>query len=178
MKQRSKSGVFKTDFDVDDRRADIVGRTHNRDAVEADDAVNGGIKMSHLFTVAGSEPVDLDQIADQFRLDIDKLPPGSPLLKAGPLASQTGVQEFLVVVRGNEEPHIHPDGDLIVFVLEGGGYFELPTTSATTQAPEGSTVVIPKGVCHAYFNLSATDSVLLATFSPINSKADCPTVYQ
>jgi quercetin dioxygenase-like cupin family protein len=129
----------------------------------------------HLFTVADQEPIDLDQLANGLREDIDKLPPGSPLLKATPLASQTGVQEFLVVVRGNEEPHIHPEGDLIVVVLEGGGYFELPSTSTKTDAPEGSTVVIPKSVCHAYFNLSATDSVLLATFSPINSKADCPT---
>jgi oxalate decarboxylase/phosphoglucose isomerase-like protein (cupin superfamily) len=131
--------------------------------------------MTHSFTIAGQEPVDLDQLANQLRQEIDQLPPGSPLLKASPLADQTGVQEFLVVVRGNEEPHIHPEGDLIVNVLEGGGYFELPSSSSRAEAPEGSVVVIPKSVCHAYFNLSETDSVLLATFSPINSKADCPT---
>jgi hypothetical protein len=28
------------------------------------------------------------------------------------------------------------------------------------------TVRIPQGVCHAYFNTSPTDSVILATFSP------------
>lgn len=126
----------------------------------------------HLFTVAGSAPVNLDDLADQLRAEIDALPPGSPLLKAAPLSSQSGVQEFLVVVRTNEEPHIHPDGDLIAVVLEGGGYFELDAGRA--EAPAGSTVVIPKGVCHAYFNLAENDSVLLATFSPINSKADCP----
>jgi quercetin dioxygenase-like cupin family protein len=131
--------------------------------------------MSHFFNIAGAQPVDLDQLADELREEIDKLPPGSPLLKASPpLGEQSGVQEFLVVVRGNESPHIHPEGDLIVFVLEGGGYFELPPTSTRTEAPEGSTVVIPKGVCHAFYNLSETDSVLLATFSPINSKAGCP----
>ena len=130
--------------------------------------------MSHFFSIAGQEPVDLDELANQLRQEIDQLPPGSPLLKASPpLGEQSGVQEFLVVVRGQESPHIHPEGDLIVYVLEGGGYFELPPTSTRAEAPEGSTVVIPKGVCHAYFNLSPTDSVLLATFSPINSKADC-----
>lgn len=132
------------------------------------------MNTSHFFTVADQEPVDLDQLANQLRQDIDKVSPGSPLLAASQLASQTGVVEFLVVVRGHEEPHIHPEGDLIVNVLEGGGYFELPTTSSQAQAPEGSVVVIPKGVCHAYFNLSETDSVLLATFSPIHSTADCP----
>ncbi len=132
--------------------------------------------MSHFFTIAGAEPVDLDQLADQLRQEIDELPPGSPLLKASvpALGEQSGVQEFLVVVRGNEDPHIHPEGDLIVNVLEGGGYFELPASSSRAEAPEGSVVVIPKGVCHAYFNLSPTDSVLLATFSPINSKDVCP----
>lgn len=133
--------------------------------------------MSHSFTVAGAEPVDLDEIANQLREEIDSLPPGSPpdkLLKASQLDQQTGVAEFLVVVRGNEDPHIHPEGDLIVYVLEGGGYFQLSSTRV--EATEGSVIVIPKGVCHAYYNLSETDSVLMATFSPINSKAACPPI--
>jgi oxalate decarboxylase/phosphoglucose isomerase-like protein (cupin superfamily) len=133
------------------------------------------IAMTHSFTVAGAEPVDLDVIANQLRQEIDALPPGSPpdkLLKASQLNQETGVGEFLVVVRGNEDPHIHPEGDLIVYVLEGEGYFQL--SSARVDATEGSVILIPKGVCHAYYNLSETDSVLLATFSPINSKAECP----
>lgn len=74
--------------------------------------------MAHFFTIAGAEPIDLDEIANGLRQAIDA--PGGPPLKASSLATQTGVQEFLVVVRGNEEPHIHPEGDLIVSVLEGG----------------------------------------------------------
>jgi oxalate decarboxylase/phosphoglucose isomerase-like protein (cupin superfamily) len=127
----------------------------------------------HPFTVAGTAPVNLNALADQLRLQIDAFPPGKPLLKAAPLSSQSGVQEFLVVVRTEEDPHIHPEGDLIAVVLEGGGYFQL--TSGRAEAPLGGTVVIPKGMCHAYHNLAEHDSVLLATFSPINSKADCPT---
>ena len=127
---------------------------------------------SHLFTVAGTDPVDLDALANQLRAQIDALPPGSLLLKAAPLNSQSGVQEFLVVVRDHEDPHIHPDGDLVISVLEGGGYVELSTGNADASA--GNIVVVPKGVCHAYFNTAAGDSVLLATFSPINSKASCP----
>lgn len=129
--------------------------------------------MAHFFTIAGAEPIDLDEIANGLRQAIDA--PGGPPLKASSLATQTGVQEFLVVVRGNEEPHIHPEGDLIVSVLEGGGYFQL--SSARVEAPEGSIIVIPKGACHAYYNLSENDSVLLATFSPINSKAECPAIF-
>jgi len=129
--------------------------------------------MTLLFTVAGSPPVDLDAIADQLRQKIDTLPAGQPLLAAQELASQTGVSEYLVVVRGNENPHIHPDGDLVISVLEGGGYVEL--ASGNAEAPTGSIVVVPKGVCHAYYNLSDGDSVVLATFSPIHSQAACPT---
>jgi mannose-6-phosphate isomerase-like protein (cupin superfamily) len=127
----------------------------------------------HSFTVAGDQPINLEEIANELRQTIDA--PGGPPLKAAPLSSQTGVQEFLVVVRGNEEPHIHPEGDLIVYVLEGSGYFQLESTRV--DATEGSVVVIPKGVCHAYYNLAETDSVLFATFSPINSKAECPPSY-
>jgi mannose-6-phosphate isomerase-like protein (cupin superfamily) len=126
----------------------------------------------HLFTVAGSAPVNLTELADELRQKIDALPSGSPLLKACLIALQTGVQEYLVVVRGHEDPHTHPDGDLIAVVLEGGGYFELP--SGRVEAPLGSTAVIPKGACHAYHNSAEHDSVLLATFSPMNSKGDCP----
>jgi mannose-6-phosphate isomerase-like protein (cupin superfamily) len=129
---------------------------------------------NHIFTVAGSAPVDLDAIASQLRQTIHQLPPGSPLLAAQELAAQSGVQEYLVVVRGNEEPHVHPDGDLVICTLEGGGYVQLDDGIA--DAPAGSVVVVPKNVCHAYFNLSPTDSVLFATFSPINSKAACPTL--
>jgi quercetin dioxygenase-like cupin family protein len=129
----------------------------------------------HILTVAGSVPVDLDALASQLRRQIDGLPPGKSLLAAAPVASQTGVQEFLVVVRGHESPHIHPDGDLIISVIEGGGYVQL-TSGESAGAPAGSFVVVPKGVCHSYYNEAEGDSVLLATFSPVNSKADCPTV--
>jgi len=78
-----------------------------------------------------------------------------------------GVKEALVVIRGHEDPHTHPESDLIIFVLEGGGYVQL--SSGRVAAPEGSTVVIPKGVCHAYHNVSAHDSVLIATFSATDS---------
>jgi len=137
------------------------------------DAVMENDMSHHLFTVAGTTPVNLNALADQLRLQIDGLPPGTPLLKAAPLNSQTGVQEFLVVVRGHENPHIHGDGDLIAVVLEGGGHFEL--SEGRAEAPLGATIVIPKGVCHAYHNRAEHDSVLLATFSPINTHGDCPT---
>jgi quercetin dioxygenase-like cupin family protein len=127
------------------------------------------------FTVAGSEPVDLDALADTLRSEIDPQLPPDQQLKATPLNEQTGVQEFLVVVRGNEDPHIHPEGDLIISVLSGEGYVQL--LSEQIPAPIGSIIVIPKGVCHAYYNLAENDSVLLATFSPINSRAECPSIF-
>jgi|GEM_PF-6656634 len=127
-----------------------------------------------MFTVAGGMPLDLNGVADQLRREIDQIPQGQPLLKAQNLDCQSGVEEYLVVVRTAEEPHIHPDGDLITCTLEGGGYFQLDG-GATAGAPAGSVVVIPKGVCHAFHNTAPADTVLFATFSPKNSKDDCPT---
>lgn len=129
----------------------------------------------HLFTVAGGgAPKNLNAIADDLRRQIDTLPAGSPRLKAAPLDSQTGVQEFLVVVRGHEDPHIHPDGDLIVVVLEGHGYFDL--FHGRAEAPLGSVVVIPKAACHAFHNNAEHDTVLFATFSPVNTHDVCPSM--
>jgi quercetin dioxygenase-like cupin family protein len=126
----------------------------------------------HLFTVAGGATVDLDDLADQLRAQIDELPPDVPQLKATHLDGQTSVQEYLVVVRGHENAHIHPDGDLIISVLDGGGHVQLSSNKVELSA--GSVIVVPKGVCHAYYNLARHDSVILATFSPINTTADCP----
>ena len=130
--------------------------------------------MTNSFTIAGQNPVDLDEIANQLRAKIDALAPGSPLLTAQFLNEQSGVQVFLVVIRGHEDPHTHPDGDLIISVLDGGGYVQLSTEKI--EASAGSVVIIPKGVCHAYYNLAEGDSVLMATFSPINSKGECPLI--
>lgn len=126
--------------------------------------------MNSLFTIAGVETVELDIIANKLR---EQIKPGTPQLAKYPLGQQAGVKEVLVVVRGHEEPHTHPESDLIFIVLEGGGYVQL--SSERIDAPEGSTTVIPKGVCHAYHNVAENDSVLLATFSPLDSDpGDCP----
>lgn len=129
--------------------------------------------MTHSFSVAGGTPANLDDIANQLREQIDGLPPDKPQLADQPLGQQTGVMEVLVVVRGHEDPHTHPNSDLIISVLEGKGYVQL--SQERVRTPAGSTIAIPKGVCHAYHNLSKKDSVLLATFSPIDSQhGDCP----
>jgi quercetin dioxygenase-like cupin family protein len=126
-----------------------------------------------MLTVAGSLPIDLGGVAAQLRRKIDAMDPADSLLAVQKLAAQSGVSEVLVVVRTQETPHIHPEGDLLVFVIEGGGYFQLDD-GTTVGAPAGSVAVIPKGVCHAFHNTAPNDTVLVATFSPINSKADCP----
>jgi mannose-6-phosphate isomerase-like protein (cupin superfamily) len=129
--------------------------------------------MFYQFTVAGGPLLDLDAIADQLSEQISELPPDQPQLAKQQLAIQNGVVEFLEVVRGNESPHTHPESDLMFSVLKGGGHVELAT--GIVDAPAGMTVVIPKGTCHAYFNASDVDSVLLATFSPaIPEKGVCP----
>lgn len=129
--------------------------------------------MLSLFTVAGGTPVVLDDIAHQLREKICSLSPDAPQLAEEPLATQSGVLVALAVVRGNELPHTHPESDLVFTVLEGGGYVQL--SDGIVGAPPGSTVVIPKDVCHAYYNTAEPDSVLLATFSPgLPGHGTCP----
>src|SRR5919205_1086112 len=125
--------------------------------------------MSFLFTVVGDEPaqhVALDELAGQLRAQIPPKKSRKPQLakQSLTLPSQVGVAEALLVVRGHEEPHTHPERDLIFSVLEGGGYVQL--SGGRIEAPLGTTVLVPKGVCHAFHNTSPSDSVLLATFSP------------
>lgn len=122
---------------------------------------------SPLFTIAGSATVVLNDIADLLRKQIAKLPPGKPQLAEQEIGHQTDVKEALVVVRGHEDPHTHPESTLIIFVLAGKGYVQL--FPGRVEVSAGSTVVIPKGACHAYHNLSKHDSVLIATFSPTDS---------
>jgi mannose-6-phosphate isomerase-like protein (cupin superfamily) len=141
------------------------GETANKTDGNLEQKTEGGT-MSHQFTIAHRKPVNLDAIAATLRKKIDKIKKG-PKLADYDLGGQTGVKEALVVVRDHEDPHTHPASDLIIFVLEGGGYVQL--FPGKVEAPAGSTVVIPKGVCHAYHNASPNDSVIIATFSPTDS---------
>lgn len=123
---------------------------------------------SNLLVVVGAEPTafELDLIANQLREEISAQ--ALPLAKQV-LATQAAVMEVLLVVREHEEPHTHPNADLIFTVLEGGGWLQRSADPAPTprfDVVAGTTVVVPKGVCHAFHNTSPTDSVLLATFSP------------
>lgn len=126
--------------------------------------------MSNTFIVVGENGFDLDVVADTLRNEISALPPDQPQLAKTKLGEQDGVSEFLVVVRGHENPHTHPDADLIFVVLQGGGWLQrspaAPDPGTNIQVPVGGTVVVPKGVCHAFHNTWDSDSVLLATFSP------------
>src|SRR5205085_12188625 len=117
--------------------------------------------MSHLFTVAGSLTQDLDEIANQLREQISALSPDAPQSAKQQLGIQTGAVEFLEVVRGNESPHTHPESDSIISVLEGARYVKL--SPDTLNTPAGMTVVIPKAVCHAYYNTAQSASVLPVT---------------
>jgi quercetin dioxygenase-like cupin family protein len=121
--------------------------------------------MSYPYIVLGSDiSDDLDSIASQLREQISAggLQSASQPL---PLPAQVGVQEVLLVVRGGEEQHVHVSNDLVFYVVEGGGYVEL-VDGEKIETPAWTTVVVPKGVSHAYFNTSPSDSVLIATLSP------------
>ena len=135
--------------------------------------------MPYSFTDAEAGGVqNLDDLANVLRQQISALSPTDPQQLAHQALGPQSGEVLLVVVRGNETPHIHPQSDLIFSVLEGGGHVALPVPGGMgdpIDAPAGMTVRIPQGVCHAYYNTSPTDSVLLVTFSPgISARAVCP----
>lgn len=134
------------------------------------------VPTPHHFVVAGEASIDLDAAADALRaqISVQKLP-----LAKQKLSAQAGVLEVLLVVRQHEDPHTHPNADLVFTLLEGGGWLQrsVPPDPATSVPVEvGTTVVVPKGTCHAFHNTSPTDSVLLASFSPGDPTphAGCP----
>ena len=121
--------------------------------------------MPNLFIIDNNNAttINLDEIANQLREQI--LNGGLQSAKqALSLPSQVGVKQALLVVSGLDEQHVHDDGDLVFSVLEGSGYVEL-LNGDPIAAPAGTTILVPKGVSHAYQNTS-TDSVLLATLYP------------
>jgi oxalate decarboxylase/phosphoglucose isomerase-like protein (cupin superfamily) len=125
--------------------------------------------MPNLFIIDNNNAttINLDEIANQLREQI--LNGGLQSAKqALSLPSQVGVKQALLVVSGLDEQHVHDDGDLVFSVLEGGGYVEL-LNGDPINAPAGTTILVPKGVSHAYQNTS-TDSVLLATVYPTTTK--------
>ena len=121
------------------------------------------------FIVVGDDISDLDVVANQLREEIPSPQSGQPQLAKRVLATQAGVMEILLVVRGQEMPHTHPNADLTFTLLEGGGWLQrssVPNPEIDIEVMAGTTVVVPKGVCHAFHNTWGSDSVLLATFSP------------
>jgi mannose-6-phosphate isomerase-like protein (cupin superfamily) len=126
--------------------------------------------MPNLFVIDNNNAattVNLDDIANQLREQISIS--GAPAAKqALPLPTQVSIKQALLVVRGLDEQHVHDDGDLVFSVLEGGGYVEL-LNGDPIPTPAGTTILVPKGVSHAYQN-TATDSVLFATVYPTTTK--------
>ena len=126
--------------------------------------------MPNLFIIDNNNatPINLDEIANQLREQIlnGGLQSANQALS---LPAQVGVKQVLLVVSGLDEQHVHDDGDLVFSVLEGGGYVEL-LNGDPINAPAGTTILVPKGVSHAYQNTSPTDSVLFATLYPTTTK--------
>ncbi len=126
--------------------------------------------MPDLFVIDSDNSattINLDDIANQLREEISKT--GAPAAKqALTLPAQVGVKQVLLVVTGLDEQHVHDDGDLVFSVLEGGGYVQL-LNGNPIPTPAGTTILVPKGVSHAYQN-TCTDSVLLATLYPTTEK--------
>ena len=70
-----------------------------------------------------------------------------------------------VIAPGDGPPlHTHRDEDESWYVLEGALRFRLGADLA--QAPQGSFVFVPRGVAHAFQNVSDTPARILVSFTP------------
>lgn len=64
-------------------------------------------------------------------------------------------------------PHIHPDQDEFIYVLEGA--IDLRLADKEAQARPGDLVRMPRGVPHAYYNNQTTPSRALFWVTPAGS---------
>lgn len=70
----------------------------------------------------------------------------------------------LVRIQGAEQPHHHPDHDLVVMLVEGRGAMLLGEREV--DMTRGDAVVIARNVVHAFRNRDPAGSVALVVRSP------------
>ena len=113
-----------------------------------------------------SEPPDAFCVGPREGLEIEG-PAGGPLtFKAR--GEQTGGALLVfenVIAPGDGPPlHTHRDEDESWYVIEGGLRFRLG--SEMHEAPQGSFVWVPRGLAHAFQNVSDTPARILVSFTP------------
>ncbi len=74
------------------------------------------------------------------------------------------VSHHIVQVRTKEQPHIHADHDLTVFVYRGNGIMTVGNQSFALRA--GDSLFVPRGVIHMFQNKAKTPAVAIAIFTP------------
>ena len=70
----------------------------------------------------------------------------------------------LVWIRDRETPHRHDRHDLFVVMLRGHGTMRLGDEARAVG--EGSVLYVPRGIVHAFRNLSADVAVAYAVYAP------------
>jgi len=84
-------------------------------------------------------------------------------VKVKKLHETESLSQFLVFIKGSEEPHYHAEHDLTFVVLKGEGVLYLD--GREERLKERDSAFIPRKAVHYYRNDSPL-SVLLATFAP------------
>lgn len=80
------------------------------------------------------------------------------------LATTDSSSMHLVQVRTAEPLHIHAHHDLVVVVKKGHGTLRLRDRVVPVRT--GDALIIPRGVPHAFSNLSRVPALAIAIFSP------------
>ncbi len=96
---------------------------------------------------------------------------GKPI-EARDLCALPGATLHLLLVRGEEQPHEHPDQDLIVVLLRGKGSMLLGSGVHPVQA--GDVIVVERGAKHAFQNRTPEGSLALVVRVPPSTPSSTP----
>lgn len=112
-----------------------------------------------------SQVYTLEEILDQAKF------PGKAAIETQELCATTSSSVLLVRISGAEQPHRHPEHDLVVQIIAGHGTMLLGDRSVDLDT--GDIVIVQRGVMHAYSNKDPAGSVAVVVRSP--GQATAPT---
>lgn len=109
-----------------------------------------------LFSAAPAQPVHVPDRAAGLDLPEGARPAVAPLVRSEKTST------VLIYVREPVPPHFHRERDELVYILDGGGVFQLEDQRYSVKA--GDLLLIPTGKVHAFYPEVPTRA--LSTFTP------------
>jgi quercetin dioxygenase-like cupin family protein len=86
------------------------------------------------------------------------------------VSRSAAMSRHLIRIRDREQPHVHAEHDLVVFIVRGKGV--LHVDGAAQPVAEGSIAVIDRGIAHWFENTGPEPAAAFVVFSPPYDGAD------